>query len=545
MAYLDTYTAPLTASTAAHLLRRATFGPTQQEITDFTGKTATQAVDILISNSSFRATPPPPVEMDVARPDAGQVFLGKPFSGNRNFFYFNYVKYWWVGLMTEQIGYPSLLEKLTAFWQNHFVVTYTGVEDYRFLYQYLSLLRSNALGNFKEMTIAISKDPGMLIFQNGNENAKEHPNENYARELQELFTVGQKDFIGNYNYSEQDVKAAAQVLTGWQATNRYKEGSTDFGSFFEPSRHDESSKVFSSKYDNTTISGRTGSTAGEIELNELITMLLRHPESPKFICRKLYRWYINPNVTQEVEEQVIVPLASFFSSSANNYAIAPTLKKLLTSNVFFDSRNVGAIVKSPSEFMIGAMRLFDQPVPDLNSDFGAFQKMTSFLSDSMNMLQLNLLNQPSVFGSLPFFQTGYSKNWINETTLGQRGSRTDILVYPSFLIKPGYTLGIDILSKLTNIQQNFSDISGTPAITCEAVLAELSRNLFAVALTQQQKDFLIDSIMMMKSSPRTTWVREWDAYRSSPSDISRQNTILWRCRALMKYMLRMAEYQLF
>lgn len=202
-------------------------------------------------------------------------------------------------------------------------------------------------------------------------------------------------------------------------------------------------------------------------------------------------------------------------------------------------------MKSPAEFMIGAIRLFNQPVPAITTEYGAFQNMTSYLSNSMNLLQLNLLNQPSVFGSLPYYQTGYSKNWINETTLGVRGARTDGLVYPSYEIRPGYVLGIEILGRLRAIQPNFSDVAGAPALTCEQVLAEFSKNLYAIELSQQQKDFLIDSIMMMKSSPRTTWAREWDAYRTSPSDTSRQNTILWRCRALVKYMLRMAEYQLF
>lgn len=545
MAYLDTYTTPLTAAAAAHLLRRATFGPTNQEVADFTGKTASQAVDILINNSSYRATPPPPVEMDTTRSDAGQPFLNKPYDESRNFQYYQYIRYWWVGFMAEQNGFPSVLEKLTAFWQNHFVVTNASVSDYRFMYRYLTFIRTNALGNLKEMAVGISKDPGMLIFQNGNENSKELPNENYARELQELFTVGQKDFSGVNNYTEQDVKAAAQVLTGWQASNLRKVGSTDFGSAFNPERHDVSDKTFSAKYNNTIIKGRAGSDAGELELRELINMLLSHPESPKFICRKLYRWYVNPNVTSEIEEQVIKPLAEFFAGSANNFAIGPLLRKLLTSQVFFDTRNFGAVVKSPAEVLIGAVRLFNQPVPDYTKEFGAFQKMMAYLTNGMDTLQLNLLNQPSVFGSLPYYQTGFSKNWINETTISQRGVLTDTFVYPWLEIKPGYILGVDILSSLKNLQPNFADVAGTPAITCEEVLKHFSKNLYALELTQSQKDFLIDSIMMMKSSPRSTWIKEWDGYRTTPNEINKQNTILWRCRALLKYMLRMAEYQLF
>ncbi|MBE9466659.1 DUF1800 family protein [Dyadobacter subterraneus] len=545
MALLDTYFAPLTEKTAAHLLRRATFGPTRQEILDITGMTATQAVDLLVSNASFRASPPPPVELDETLPDAGQPFLSKPFESGKNPSRYNYIQYWWIGLMTEQFNRPSVLEKLTAFWQNHFVVTMAVVGDYRFMDQYLRFLRSNALGNFRNLVTGITKDPGMLIFQNGNENNKELPNENYGRELQELFTVGQKDFYGTYNYTEQDVKAAAEVLTGWQATNRAKEGSTSFGTIFNPDRHNSGNKVFSSKYNNTTITGRTGTEAGEAELSSLVSMLLSHPETPKFICRKLYRWYVNPEVTQEVEDQVIIPLANLFSSTANNFNITPVLKKLLTSNIFFDNATIGAIIKSPAELMIGTIRLFNQPVPDVTTEFVAFRKMINFLSYSMNNLQLNFLNQPSVFGSLPYFQTGYSKNWINGTTLGVRGSTTDVIVNQSLEVKPGYKLGIDILAILSAIQPNFADVTGTPAITCEQVLEEFSKNLYATDLLQTQKDFLIDKIMMMNSSPRTTWIREWDAYRAATADAAKQGTILWRCRAMLRQMLRMAEYQIF
>ncbi|MFD1139476.1 DUF1800 family protein [Larkinella insperata] len=545
MAYLDTYTVSLSAQAAAHLLRRTTFGPTQHEIADFTGLTASQAFDRLLNNAAYRAAPSPPVELEEGRPDSGQPFLTKPYDASRAFTYYSYIQYWWIGLMTEQNGHPSLLEKLTAFWQNHFVTAHREVVDYRCTDRYLGFLRANALGNFRELVVGITKDPAMLIFQNGNDNTKEHPNENYGRELQELFTVGQKNFAGQPNYTEQDVKSAAQVLTGWQVTNFMKAGSTSVGAVFNPARHDPDPKLFSAHYNYTTIAGRSDPSAGEAELADLVNMLLSHPETPRFICRKLYRWYVNPNVTQEIEDQVIRPLAVFFASSENNYAIAPVLRKLLTSQLFFEARNVGAIVKSPAEFVIGAVRLFNQPVPDSATEYGPFRNMMGFLSNSMASLQLNFLNQPTVFGSLPYFQTGFSKNWINGSTLGLRANATDTLVYPYVQIKPGYTLGIDVLNRLTNLQPNFTDVSGTPAITSEQVLADFSRHLFATELTSAQQNFLIDSIMMMNSSPRTTWIREWNAYRAEPADGARQNVVLWRCRTLLKYMLRMAEYQVF
>ncbi|WP_025763223.1 DUF1800 domain-containing protein [Dyadobacter tibetensis] len=545
MAYLDTYTNLLTSATAAHLLRRATFGPTRQEIIDFTGKTAQQAVELLISNAALGVSVAPPVEMDETRSDAGQPFLNKPFDHSRSGVYNNYIQYWWLGLMTEQKGRPSVLEKLTAFWQNHFVTAHTIVEDYRFVDRYIRFLRANALGNFKDLAIGITKDPAMLVFQNGFQNTKELPNENYGRELQELFTVGQKDFAGNNNYTEEDVKAAARVLTGWQVTNRNNIGSTSFGSTFNPVRHDISDKSFSEKYNNTVITGRSGESAGDGELLDLVNMLLAHPETPKFICRKLYRWYVNPNVTQEIEDQVIIPLATFFASPANNYAIMPVVKKLLSSNIFFDTRNIGAIVKSPAELVIGTIRFFDQPVPDLTTEFVPFRVMMNYIYFSLRLLEQNFLDQPSVFGFVPYYQTGYSKNWINGTTLGLRGVRTDALSNPGPVIKPDYVLGIDILKELRTIQPNFEDVAGTSAITCEQVLQRFTANLFAIELSQAQQDFLIDQIMMKGSSPRATWQHEWNAYRSTPQDETKQNVIFWRCRALLKYILRMAEFQLF
>lgn len=544
MAYLDTYSARLSTNAAAHLLRRATFGPTKQEIKDFTGITATEAVDRLIGNASYRASPPPPVEMDENRGDLGQTFLNKPFYGDRAFEYFSFIRYWWIGLMTEQNGHPSVLEKLTAFWQNHFAITHSAVGDYRYTDRYLRLLRGNALGNFRTLVIEITKDPSMLVFQNGNANSKASPNENYGRELQELFTVGQRNFAGEPNYTESDVKAAARVLTGWEVLNLWENGSTSIGSRFQPDWHETSDKAFSSHYNNVTIKGRSGANAGDQEIAELIGMLLNHRETPKFICRKLYRWYVNPTVTQEIEDNVIVPLAEFFASTKNNYAIAPVLQKLLTSDIFFAADNIGAIIKSPSEFMIGMIRHFNQPVPDMTTEPAAFRRMMEFQEWAMTSMQLKLLEQPLVFGSVPYYQTGYSKNWINGTTLGIRNSYMDAMVYPWLQIKPDYKLGINYLKWLRDLQPDFSNVNATESISCEQVVNAFCENLYATELTRKQKDYLIDTIMM-RSIPRTSWPYEWNAYRKAPQDVNAQNPILWRCEPLMRYMLRMAEYQVF
>jgi uncharacterized protein (DUF1800 family) len=540
MPYLDTYTTPLTAKTAAHLLRRATFGPTQQEIADFTGITATEAVQRLISNVSKTINAAPPVDLEPSSPTYGQPFLTQPYSFDRRIELSHFVGFWWAGLMCEQNNSPSLLEKLTAFWQNHFVVALGTIGEYRLLFQYLQTLRKGCLGSFKEMTIQMTKDGGMLLYQNGNENEKDHPNENYARELQELFTVGQKNFEGAPNYTEDDVKAAARILTGWRVNSDWA-GETPANSvYYTPSRHDTSDKTFSSYYGNRVIQGRTGSTGGDIELRELIDMLLLHPEAARFICRKLYRWYINHNVTQEIENNVIIPLASFFSSAENNFQIQPVLVKLLTSQVFYDVSNIGSMIKSPSEFLVGALRFFNQPVPDRTTQIAGYRKYMEFVYWGMSGMQLRLLDQPAVFGSPPYYQIGFSKNWINGATLILRSAHMDELVYPNRVIHPGYILGIDLMGWVKTLQPNFDDVDGTPAIACEVVYEAFTKNLFAVEIGEAQKNYLIDTIMM-EGMNRSYWKGYFNAYRRNPAD----SGALFMVTRLMRYLTRMAEYQIF
>jgi uncharacterized protein (DUF1800 family) len=542
MVSIDLYTQPLTVKTAAHLLRRATFGPTPSEIAAFTGLTAAAAVNQLITNANY--SPPPPVDLDSTQATAGQTYLDKPFNGDRNFDFGHYLRYWWMRLMTDQSAPPSLLDKLTLFWQNHFVATREVVDDYRFVNRYLLLLRNNALGNFRTLVTQVSKDPAMLVFLNGGDNEVGKPNENYARELQELFTVGAFDFDGNKNYTEDDVKAAARVLTGWKYTNHWKVGSTTFDTTFTATKHDTTNKTFSASYSNTVITGRTGTTAGDAELTDLVAMLLRHPQTPRFICRKLYRWYVNPNVTAEIENAVIIPLAQFFASDANNYAIQPVVVKLLTSQVFFDDTNIGAMIKSPADLAIGAMRQFTQPVPDMATDYTAFKKYFDFMFWRMRDMQMPLIDQPTVFGYDAYYQTGYSRIWINTTTLALRSDYTDAYIWQWLEIKAGYKMGIDVVAWATSLQANFADTAGTPAITCVDVQTAFSKNLFALELFQSQKDFLIDTIMM-QGIPRTSWVNEWNAYRNTPTNTNRRNAVKYRLQNLMRYMLRMAEYQLF
>jgi uncharacterized protein (DUF1800 family) len=573
MPYLDLYTQPLTPRTAAHLLRRATFGPTQAEITAFSasGQTATTAVQTLIANANY--TPTQPVDLEITRSTAGQFYLQNattsagqylPFVGANSTDYGNYIKYWWMNLMIQP-GATSLLDKLTLFWQNHFVTTRDAANDYRFVWSYLKLLRDNALGDFRTLVTKMSKEPAMLRYLNGdmNESGVGKANENYARELQELFTVGAFDFAGNANYTEDDVKNAARVLTGWKYSGYYVENSTSFTTTFTSNKHDSTNKAFSTKYGtNISISGRSGATAGDLELTDLVTMLLNHPQTSRFICRKLYRWYVNPNVTADIETNVIVPLAALFVS--NNYNIRPVIEKLLTSQIFFDDTNIGAIVKSPVEFVVGLYRFYELPVPALTPTVLPFKATMEHLYGKMRDQQLEILEQPTVFGYEPYYQTGYSKLWANTGTIVLRNDFTNRLV-DSYTVYQGPLLNINSLGRITTLQPDFglfvaapttaapSPAPTTAALTCVQVLDSFLLNLLATDLDQTQKDFLIDKIMMGNQAPRSTWEFEWNLYRrtvtyptfySSSAINNAKNAVNNRLKNLMKYLLRLAEYHI-
>ncbi len=548
MAYLTENTALLTSNTAAHLLRRATSGPTKAEITQFTGLSPAQAYQLLLSN--VIQNPPPPIVMDETSPYYKLTYVTGTFRGDNNFPYSSYIKYWWQAQLIRQDKPPSLLEKLAVFWQNHFVTTREIVSDFRYVWRYLNTIRSNSLGNFKTFVIEITKDPAMLRYLNGNENIKGSPNENYARELQELFTVGAKDFQGNLNYTEDDVKAAARVLTGWEYTNYWDEGTTTFDSIFVLNNHDIDNKTFSAKYNNTTIVGRNSPTAGNLELTDLVNMLLNHPETAKFICRKLFKWYVNPNVTQDIETNVIIPLADFFKSPANNFEIEPVLKKLLISDIFYDDVNIGAIIKSPLELAAGSLRHFNFQVPDMANDTVAFRKYFEYIDWQMVVMQMSLIDQASVFGWEPFYQTALSRAWIASSSIALRYNYTDQYIWGWYDVSPTYSLGLDLVAWVKNIQPNFLSPATSPSLTVYDVLASFTDKLFVNPLFQPQKDFLVSTIMM-SGLPANSWIFEWNAFRTvsntptDPTYNNKYNEVRWRLQSLMRYLLRMAEYQVF
>ncbi|RYY62095.1 MAG: DUF1800 domain-containing protein [Chitinophagaceae bacterium] len=321
-----------------HLMWRAGFGPAVEQLGDLSKYTTAQFYKALVKASSKKpeyinvadnylqglfmgAEQISRMEKQQMTPEEKRMIQQKHREGERN------LNIFWLKEMVNSSA--QLREKMAFFWHGHFACRNVNVFYEQAL---LDVLRRNALGNFGDMLKQVSRSAGMLNFLNNQQNRKGHPNENFAREVMELFTIGRG------NYTEQDVKEAARAFTGWAANVQ--------GDFtFKKNQHDDGSK---------TVLGQTGNFDGD----EVLDILLAHKETATFICAKLFKFLVNP----DPDPLRIGQMADKLFSSG--YEIQPVLDLVFTSDWFFDPKNIGAIIKSPIELMVGVQRMVPMKLQD-------------------------------------------------------------------------------------------------------------------------------------------------------------------------------------
>ncbi|HRE39729.1 MAG TPA: DUF1800 domain-containing protein [Ignavibacteria bacterium] len=269
----------------------------------------------------------------------------------------------WLIKMSEDNS--ALREKMTFFWHGHFACK-NNLSKLNELQN--NTLRKNALGNFKDLLFDISKDPAMLQFLNNQQNRKKSPNENFARELLELFTLGRG------HYTEDDIKNAAKAFTGW--------GYNDKGEFiFKENQHDNSKKIFM---------GQEGNFNGD----DIINILLRNKRTAEFISEKIYKFFVNENI----DTKVVKEMTDLFFESG--YDIKKLMKFVFNSDWFYDNKNIGSKVKSPVEYIAGIAKTYNINFVNQNILFGLQRALGQIL-----------LNPPNVGG----WASG--KNWIDTSSL--------------------------------------------------------------------------------------------------------------------------------
>jgi hypothetical protein len=525
---LNPYNGPWTANEAAHLLKRTMFGAKPEDITYFLGMSMNQAVDELLTLPATAPAPPvknynnnniPPTDPDY------NIAMGSTWvntnttdaDGLRRASF----KSWWMGLMINQER--NIREKMTLFWHNHFSTESNDINRAIWAYNNNALCRQFALGNFKQFVRAMTLDVAMLRYLNGYLNINTAPDENYARELLELFTLGKGN---NPNYTEDDVKSAAKVLTGWKIngnTNTY---------FFNSNQHDRNNKQFSSFFNNYVLTGRTGATAGDLELDDLLNMIFgKSAEVSRFIVKKLYRYFVYYKIDAATEASVINPLAQILINS--NWEIKPVLTALFKSEHFFDVLNQGCFIKTPVDLVTGSCREFGVVFPDA-ADYVNAYNMWSYIQNFAALLQQNIGDPPDVAGWKAFYQEPqFHEIWINTDTYPRRNLFTDAM------ITTGYTRGG---RKIIIDPVEFTKRLATPADP-NALIDQALRILYRIDLTAASKAALKKQILLSNQDQDFYWTNAWNAYISNPINANYQ-VVYVRLRDLYKYFMNLAEYHL-
>lgn len=523
---LDEYTGVWGYEQAAHLLRRASFGPTHSDIKQAVSDGLEATLNRLLENKPL---PDPPINYyfeDDPNVPIGETWINAPLSADVNLAQPRYRSLfgWTIGQILEE-GVHSR-EKMTLFLYNHFGMA--NVNDARFRYRSQNLMRTYALGNFKELVREMTIDPGMLRFLNGNQNTKNAPNENYARELLELFTLGKGDLIasGDYStYTEDDVIAIAKVLTGWRdrgfnSTNP----DVEIEAVFIPNRHNTDTKQLSYHFGNVEIPDM-----GENEYSYLIDIIFTRIEVARFIVRKLYRWFVYYEISDDAEENVIEPLADYFIE--NNYEIMPVLRKLFSSEHFFDILNIGPMIKNPMDFTVSVLKLsgVDYESLSLLQKYNAWRTIY-FLPASMEM---EYYAPPSVAGWKAYYQEpGYYRIWINSTTLQARMTFSDQWAGNGYNIS-GYRHKVNAFYLLENIDNPY-DVND--------LISEFVQMLLPQPITDDQHAVLKD--IVLPGLPDYEWAVEYSDYESDPTNSDLRTSIETKILNLTKAMMAMAEFYL-
>lgn len=375
-----------------HLLWRAAFGPMAENVNELGDVSQKKLYKILEKTSSEK-----PDELNVASnafdglmkgvQDLGQMQkLTQDQKKQLRKQSVDDIKNLNLAWLNEMINSEAQLrEKMSLFWHGHFA---SRVVNIYFQQQLLNVIRENALGNFGDLLREVSKSPSMLSFLNNQQNRKQHPNENFAREVMELFTMGRG------NYTETDIREAARAYTGW--------GFNVKGEFVErPFLHDNGNKTFL---------GKTGNFDGD----DIIDIILEQKATAKFITAKIYKYFVN----DEVDNEKVEKLSEKFYR--DNYNLQKLMNEIFLSDWFYEEKNIGTRIKSPVELIVGVRRLIPMQLEKPESQL-LFQRVLGQI----------LFYPPNIAG----WPGG--KNWIDSSALMFRMRLAQILTNAeAFLIKP-------------------------------------------------------------------------------------------------------------
>ncbi|RLD26292.1 MAG: DUF1800 domain-containing protein, partial [Bacteroidetes bacterium] len=414
----------------------------------------------------------------------------------------------------------TLREKMVLFWHNHFVTELNVVNIPAYLYEYNQLIREHSLGNFKTLAINMTVNTAMLRYLDGIQNTAASPNENYARELFELFTIGKGPLIGEGNYThytEQDVQEGARVLTGWKINNNTRTA------WFNANHHDKGIKNFSEYYGNQVIADQ-----GNTEYQALIHMIFNQKETARALVRKLYRWFVYYQIEEETENQIIEPLSDILFD--NGYEILPVLTRLLSSEHFFDQEFRGCYIKNPLEFILGSLRRLEVSISDeLQTKYEVWNLFYNLAGNQ----ELDLGNPPDVAGWPAYYlQPTFNELWINSATLPQKAEFSTKLIHGNYK-KNEIKLEVDVIA--------LAEMTSVPSEPIQ-LITEFCELLLPVPVSELQIDALKE--ILIPGLPDFEWTVEWFNYKNNAGDETLKAAVENALRLLLEAILQLPEYYL-
>lgn len=520
---------------AAHLLRRTTYNITATRIADFATKTANQAVDELFTIPALQEHRGP------IQYENGTFWLtDDPYVAPSSGFFATRTVLWW--FYHELMNDTSIRHKMAIFFTGIYVSA--DDTDWRVFNGY-RLFQEYATGNLKELAVKITLDNRMLRYLNNNVNNKWNPNENYAREFLELFTIlkGPQLGEGDYsNYTEHDIQEAAKILTGFRdGTITDIDPNTGLTTgYADYNRHHVGNKQFSHHFNNQVIMGAVDAVDMAREFQEFVDMVFSQLETARAFVRRLYLFFVSDKITSNIEQQIIEPLAIQLLN--DNYEVSNTLKTLLKSNHFYDEDDsdntdeiIGGKIKSPLELYFSTITAFDG-----DNSGGANANQTDMVDYTNRLLFNNLaiMGFPdfpiSVEGYPGFFKApSFSKAWVDTSTLPMRYKMAAALLDGSTISNSYATLPfqIDIVTFVRDnfTNQEYADLLLTQIF--ELTLPEMPdadrRDYF--------KDKLIGGITVIN------WMFEWQNYMATNDDAAVRVVL----EDLFEALIGSPEYQTF
>lgn len=410
--------ASLNFDEAAHLLRRAGFGGTPEEIDNLTTKGREGAVDYLLNYTQINNQAMDTLlaaSFDFSDPQDNQKFNNGE------------IRRWWTTRMVAT--QRQFEEKLTLFWHNHFATSSSKVQD---IYMYIQnlKLRQNALARFDDLLLQVAQDPAMIIWLDNNTNVVGKANENFGRELQELFTMGINDVVtGEQNYTETDVKEVARAFTGW---NFQRSQGSQYGYTFlvRNNQHDNGTK--------TIYAGTPYQVSGNISGEDAISIIANRPQTARYLTWKLWNFFVYPLTTSAADKATIDKFAKVYTN--NNHSIKELVRAIFTSDEFFSERAFFSLVKQPAELVVGALRMLGGTYNPGSTTANPPRTSNALATASRNMGQ-DFFGPPDVAG------WDFNLGWVNTASMLERFNYTNTLMTNRNTTNPGIFVTTDQLRK--------------------------------------------------------------------------------------------------